>query len=61
MIRGGVVSLFSDAPQLQLPNGILVENTRVIVVTDGMPATLLAIDLQTKAVTQIAAGNARDA
>ncbi len=55
-IRGGVVSLFSDAPQLQLPNGILVEDTRVLVATDGMPASLLAFDLKTKAVTLIAAG-----
>jgi sugar lactone lactonase YvrE len=55
-VRGGGASLFSDAPQLQLPNGILVDGSRVIVATDGMPAGLFAIDVNTKTVTQIAAG-----
>jgi sugar lactone lactonase YvrE len=56
VVRNGTASLFSDAPQLQLPNGILVDGRRVIVATDGMPAGLFAIDIDTKAVTQIAAG-----
>jgi hypothetical protein len=56
IVRNSAVSLFSDAPQLQLPNGILVDGDRVIVATDGMPAGLFAIDLTTRAVTQIAAG-----
>ena len=61
VIRGGVASLFSDAPQLLLPNGILVDGNRVIVATDGnagrggsgTPGSLFAIDIATKAVTQV--------
>ena len=60
-VRNGVASLFSDAPQLELPNGILVDGNRVIVATDGRPGrggggtpgSLFAIDLTTKAVTQV--------
>ena len=61
VIRSGVASLFSDAPQLLLPNGILVDGNRVIVATDGnagrggggTPGSLFAIDIATKAVTQV--------
>lgn len=61
VIRGGVASLFSDAPQLLLPNGILVDGNRVIVATDGnagrggggTPGSLFAIDIATKALTQV--------
>ena len=60
-VRNGVASLFSDAPQLELPNGILVDGNRVVVATDGRPGrggggtpgSLFAIDLTTKAVTQV--------
>src|SRR5262249_1067341 len=60
-VRGGVASLFSDAPQLELQNGILVDGNRVVVATDGRPGrggggtpgSLFAIDLTTKAVTQV--------
>ena len=60
-IRNGAASLFSDAPQLLLPNGILVDGNRVIVATDGnagrggggTPGSLFAIDIATKAVTQV--------
>ena len=62
-VRNGVASLFSDAPQLELPNGILVDGNRVVVATDGRPGrggggtpgSLFAIDLTTKAVTQVTA------
>lgn len=61
VIRNGAASLFSDAPQLLLPNGILVDGNRVIVATDGnagrggggTPGSLFAIDIATKAVTQV--------
>jgi sugar lactone lactonase YvrE len=61
MIRNGAVSLFSDAPQLLLPNGILVEGNKVLVATDGSggrggagtPGSLFAIDMATKAITQV--------
>jgi sugar lactone lactonase YvrE len=61
IVRSGVASLFSDAPQLLLPNGILVDGTRVIVATDGnagrggggTPGSLFAIDIATKAVSQL--------
>ena len=61
MIRNGAVSLFSDAPQLLLPNGILVEGNKVLVATDGSggrggagtPGSLFAIDIATKAITQV--------
>ena len=60
-IRNGAASLFSDAPQLQLPNGILVDGNKVVVATDGTagrggggtPGSLFAIDIATKAITQI--------
>src|SRR5215475_2001429 len=61
VVRNAVASLFSDAPQLELPNGILVDGNKVVVATDGRPGrggggtpgSLFAIDLTTKAVTQI--------
>jgi sugar lactone lactonase YvrE len=57
VVRNGVASVFSAAPQLDLPNGILVESGRVIVATDGTPPgvspTLFAIDMTTKSVTQL--------
>ena len=61
VVRNGVASLFSDAPQLLLPNGILVDGNKVIVATDGnagrggggTPGSLFAIDVATKAVTQM--------
>src|SRR5215471_16209628 len=60
-VRNGVASLFSDAPQLELPNGILVDGNRVVVATDGRPGrggggtpgSLFAIDIATKAITQV--------
>jgi len=61
VIRNGMASLFSDAPQLLLPNGILVDGSKVLVATDGSggrggagtPGSLFAIDIATKAVTQV--------
>jgi sugar lactone lactonase YvrE len=61
VVRNGVASLFSDAPQLELPNGILVDGNKVIVATDGRPGrggggtpgSLYAIDIATKVVTQV--------
>ncbi|HET9831021.1 MAG TPA: hypothetical protein VFP91_04915 [Vicinamibacterales bacterium] len=61
VIRNGMASLFSDAPQLLLPNGILVDGNKVIVATDGnagrggggTPGSLFAIDIATKTVTQV--------
>ena len=61
VVRNGTASLFSDAPQLLLPNGILVDGNRVLVATDGnagrggggTPGSLFAIDIATKAVTQV--------
>jgi len=61
VIRNGMASLFSDAPQLLLPNGILVDGNKVLVATDGSggrggagtPGSLFAIDIATKAVTQV--------
>jgi hypothetical protein len=61
VVRNGTASLFSDAPQLLLPNGILVEGNKVLVATDGSagrggggtPGSLFAIDIATKAVTQV--------
>ena len=61
VIRNGAASLFSDAPQLLLPNGILVDGNKIIVATDGnagrggggTPGSLFAIDMVTKSVTQV--------
>jgi hypothetical protein len=61
VVRNGVASLFSDAPQLELPNGILVDGNKVVVATDGRPGrggggtpgSLFAIDITSKAVTQV--------
>jgi hypothetical protein len=61
VVRNGTASLFSDAPQLLLPNGILVDGNKVLVATDGnagrggggTPGSLFAIDIATKAVTQV--------
>jgi len=61
VIRNGMASLFSDAPQLLLPNGILVDGNKVLVATDGSggrggagtPGSLFAIDIATKAVTHV--------
>jgi sugar lactone lactonase YvrE len=53
VVRNGAASLFSDAPQLELPNGILVDGNKVVVATDGRPGSLFAIDMATKAVTQV--------
>jgi sugar lactone lactonase YvrE len=61
VVRNGVASLFSDAPQLELPNGILVDGNKVVVATDGRPGrggggtpgSLFAIDITTKALAQV--------
>jgi len=61
VIRNGVATLFSDAPQLLLPNGILVDGNKVLVATDGSggrggsgtPGSLFAIDIATKEITQV--------
>ena len=61
VVRNGMASLFSDAPQLELPNGILVDGNKVVVATDGRPGrggggtpgSLFAIDITTGAITQV--------
>ena len=61
VIRNGAASIFSDAPQLQLPNGILVDGNKVVIATDGSagrggggtPGSLFAIDIATRAITQL--------
>jgi sugar lactone lactonase YvrE len=61
VVRNGAASLFSDAPQLELPNGILVDGSKVLVATDGRPGrggggtpgSLFAIDIATRAITQV--------
>src|SRR5207237_1423093 len=58
MIRNGVASIFIESPQMELPNGVLVDGNRLIVATDGapakgVPATLFAIDITTKVLTQL--------
>src|SRR5215467_3825860 len=61
VVRNDVASLFSDASQLLLPNGILVDGNKVLVATDGSggrggagtPGSLFAIDIATKAMTQV--------
>jgi sugar lactone lactonase YvrE len=61
VVRNGVASLFSDASQLELPNGILADGAKVIVATDGRPArggggtpgSLFAIDIASRAITQV--------
>jgi sugar lactone lactonase YvrE len=61
VVRNGVASLFSDASQLELPNGILVDGGKVIVATDGRPArggggtpgSLFAIDIASRTISQV--------
>src|SRR5215467_11953823 len=61
VVRNGAASLFSDAPQLLLPNGILVDGNKVLVATDGSggrggsgtPGSLFAIDIATEAITPV--------
>jgi sugar lactone lactonase YvrE len=61
VVKNGAASVFVESPKLELPNGILVEGTRVVVATDGRPGrggggtpgSLWAIDIATKELTQI--------
>lgn len=61
VVRNGAASVFVESPKLELPNGILVDGPRLIVATDGRPGrggggtpgSLYAVDVATKAITQI--------
>jgi len=61
VVRDGVASVFVESPRLELPNGILVDGGRVLVVTDGRPGrggggtpgSLFAIDAVTREITQV--------
>ena len=56
VIRNGTASVFVESPKLALPNGVLVDNGRLIVAIDGgqgVMATLYAVDLRTKELTQL--------
>jgi sugar lactone lactonase YvrE len=63
VVRNGVASVFVESPKLELPNGILVDGSKVIVATDGRPGrggggtpgSLYAVDVATKEITQITA------
>ncbi len=65
VVRHGAASVFVESPQLELPNGVLVDGNRLIVATDGRPGrggggtpgSLFAIDLTTKALTQVTTGS----
>jgi DNA-binding beta-propeller fold protein YncE len=66
VIRNGTASVFVASPQLELPNGILVDGSRLIVATDGnpgrrggggTPGSLYAVDLATRAITQVTTGS----
>ena len=61
-IRDGVASVFAEGEQLEWPNGLLVDGTRLIVggfgkpkpdFTTDIPGRLFALDLQTKQKTLI--------
>jgi sugar lactone lactonase YvrE len=61
-IRDGQSSVFFEGDSILLPNGVLVDGNRVIVASDGRPARggggtparLIAIDVATKQLTQVA-------
>jgi DNA-binding beta-propeller fold protein YncE len=61
VIRNGVASVFVESPKLELPNGILVDGSKVIVATDGRPGrggggtpgSIFAIDLASREITQV--------
>jgi sugar lactone lactonase YvrE len=61
VVRDGVASVFVESPRLELPNGILVDGSKVIVATDGRPGrggggtpgSLFAIDIATRDITQV--------
>jgi len=61
VVRNGTAAVFVESAKLELPNGILVDGKQLIVATDGRPArggggtpgSLFAVDIATKAITQI--------
>ncbi len=61
-IRGGTPRVFFEGDAILMPNGVLVDGTRLIVASDGRPARggggapakLVAIEFRTKAVTELA-------
>ena len=56
VIRDGVASVFVESPKLALPNGVLVDAGRLVVAIDGgqgVTATLYAVDLRTRELTQL--------
>ena len=62
MIRDGKASIFFEGESILLPNGVLVDGTRLIVASDGRPARggggtparLVAIDFSSKQLTPVA-------
>jgi sugar lactone lactonase YvrE len=65
-VKDGKASVFFEGDSMPLPNGVLVDGRRLIVAADGrparggagggVPATLVAIDFATKALTPVAKG-----
>ena len=61
VIRNGVASVFVESDSLLLPNGVIIDGNRLVVGTDGRPGrggggtpgSLWAVDLTTKALTQV--------
>lgn len=61
-IKDGKAATFFEGDSILLPNGVLVDGNRLIVATDGRPARggggtparLVAIDLRTRALTEVA-------
>jgi sugar lactone lactonase YvrE len=61
VVRNGTALVFVESPRLELPNGILVDGSNVVVATDGRPGrggggtpgSLFAIDLATRGITQV--------
>lgn len=61
-IKDGKASVFFEGDDILLPNGVLVDGNRLIVASDGRPARggggtparLVAIDVATKQLTQVA-------
>jgi sugar lactone lactonase YvrE len=61
VIRNGAASVFVESPRLELPNGILVDGSKVMVATDGRPGrggggtpgSLFAIDIASREITQV--------
>jgi sugar lactone lactonase YvrE len=57
-LRDGQIEMLAEGPQLQSPNGVLVDGDRLIVGGSGA-GTLYAFDLKTKKITPLADGLGR--